>query len=62
MKTSNSAKKVKTYLASLTKEKLIGLVLKLAPPAFFDAIEAQFASQAEAKAILGFFARPLKKV
>ncbi|MEL6555501.1 MAG: hypothetical protein AAFQ63_18880 [Cyanobacteria bacterium J06621_11] len=51
MEIAHSAKKVETYLASLTKKELIDLVLKLAPQTFFDAIEAQFASQAEAEAI-----------
>lgn len=51
MKTSYSAETVKAYLASLTKKELIGLILKLAPQTFFDAINAQFASQAEAEAI-----------
>lgn len=51
MKTSYSAEKVEAYLASLTKKELMGLILKLAPQTFFDAINAQFASQAEAEAI-----------
>ena len=51
MKPPNSTAKVESYLASLTKEELIGLILKLAPQTFFDAINAQFASQREAKAI-----------
>ena len=51
MKTPRSTEKIENYLASLTKEELISLVLKLAPQTFFDAINAQFASQSEAKVI-----------
>ncbi len=51
MKHPRATKKIETYLASLTKEELISLILKLAPQTFFDAINAQFASQSEAKAI-----------
>ena len=43
-----SKKKIRNYLESLTKEKLIDLILKLAPQSFFDSINIQFASQDEA--------------
>ncbi len=48
MSRSNSKKKIRNYLESLTKEKLIDLILKLAPQSFFDSINIQFASQDEA--------------
>ncbi len=48
MSQSSSIKKIKNYLASLTKEELINLILKFAPQSFFDAIESQFANQGEA--------------
>ena len=52
MSKSNSKKKIINYLESLTKEKLIDLILKLAPQSFFDSINVQFASQDEAVLIL----------
>ncbi len=47
-----SKKKIRNYLESLTKEKLIDLILKLAPQSFFDSINIQLASQDEAMVIL----------
>lgn len=51
MKASNTTEKIKNYLESLAKEELISLILKFAPQNFFDAINSQFASPKEAKAI-----------
>ena len=48
MSKANSKKKTQNYLESLTKEELIGLILKFAPQNFFDTIDSQFASQGEA--------------
>ena len=62
MKTPRSTEKIENYLASLTKEELISLVLKLAPQTFFDAINAQFASQSEAKAIFKEAAKAINAI
>lgn len=51
MKASNATKKIINHLESLTKEELISLILQFAPQSFFDAINSQFASQRQAKAI-----------
>ena len=48
MSKANSKKKTQTYLESLTKEELINLILKFAPPTFLDSIDSQFAGQGEA--------------
>jgi len=48
MSKSNSQKKTQNYLESLTKEELIGLILKFAPQNFLDSINSQFANQDEA--------------
>ena len=48
---SKSTENIENYLATLSKEELISLVLKLAPQAFFDAINARFSSKSEAKKI-----------
>ena len=58
----SSTKNIKNYLQSLTKEELINLVLKLAPQTFFDAINAQFASQNEAKAIFKKVAKAIDAI
>lgn len=62
MQPSNSTEKIEKYLGSLTKEELISLILKLAPQAFFDAINAQFASQNEAKAIFKKVAKAVNAI
>ena len=48
MNRSKSNKKVRNYLETLTKEQLIDLIFKFAPKSFFDSINAQFSTQAEA--------------
>ena len=62
MKTSNSTEKIENYLGSLTKEELISLILKLAPQTFFDAINAQFASQGQAKTIFRKVAKAVSTI
>ena len=62
MKPSSSTEKIENYLASLTKEELISLVLTLAPQTFFDAINAQFASQSEAEAIFKEAAKAINAI
>lgn len=62
MKLPKSTEKIEKYLESLTKEELISLVLKLAPQTFFDAINAQFASQSETKAIFKKAAKTINTI
>ena len=62
MQASNSTEKIKNYLESLTKEELVSLILKFAPQNFFDAINAQFASQHEAKAIFKRVVKAIDKI
>ena len=51
MNRPRSTENIENYLETLSKEELIGLVLKLAPQSFFDAINARFSSKSEAKKI-----------
>lgn len=51
MSRSNSNNKIRDYLESLTKEKLIELILKFAPQSFLDSINIQSADSGEAKII-----------
>ena len=62
MKKSNSIEKIENCLGSLTKEELISLILKLASQPFFDAINAQFASQSQAKAIFRKVAKAVNTI
>lgn len=62
MKPHSSTEKIEDYLASLTKEELIRLILKLAPKTFFDAVNAQFASKSEAKAIFKKAAKAINAI
>ena len=62
MKQPRSTEKIENYLASLTKEELISLILKLAPRTFLDAINAQFASQREAKTIFRKAAKAIEAI
>ena len=58
----SSTEKIEKYLESLAKEELISLVLKLAPQTFFDAINAQFASPLETKAIFKQAAKTINTI
>lgn len=58
----SSTENIDNYLQSLTKEELISLILKLAPQTFFDAINAQFASQKEAKTIFKKVAKAIDDI
>ncbi len=62
MKPPSSTENIENYLQSLTKEELMNLVLKLAPQTFFDAINAQFASQKEAKAMFKKVAKAIDAI
>ena len=48
MSKANSTDKMHNYLESLTKDELIHLILKFAPPSFIEHIKSQFASKKEA--------------
>lgn len=62
MKSSSSIEKIERYLASLTKEELISLILKIAPQTFLDTINARFASQSEAKAMFKKAAKAINAI
>jgi len=51
MSKTNSTNKIRKYLESLTKDELIHLILKFAPPSFMNNINSQFATPKEALAL-----------
>ena len=59
MSKTNSTNKIRHYLENLTKDELIHLIFKFAPPVFFENIKGQFASKKEA---LTLFNKTSKKI
>ena len=51
MSKAKSTDKTRRYLESLTKDELIDLINKYAPPLFFENIKSQFAGKKEASTI-----------
>jgi len=61
-KGKGSHEPMRTYLESLTKKELIGMIVKYAPPSFFEIIEGRLANQQEAITMFRRIARKIDAV